>query len=134
MRLEARGRSAYLSAMRPLWILLGLMFTGIGVVGLVAPLLPGVVFLLLAAFCFARGSDRLHDWLLAHPRLGPPILAWREHGAIPRRAKLLAVAAMALSFGLTAALGVALWALAAQAAALTGAAAFVLTRPDGPAP
>jgi uncharacterized membrane protein YbaN (DUF454 family) len=55
--------------------------------------------LLLSLACFGRGSPRLEAWLLAHPRMGPPLRLWRERGAIPRRAKFLAITMMSLSLG-----------------------------------
>ena len=51
------------------------------------PGLPTVPFVLLAAFAAARGSQRLHGWLLAHRQFGPMIRDWQAHGAVSRRAK-----------------------------------------------
>lgn len=51
-----------MSAKKVLYIILGCMGVGLGAVGAVLPLLPSVPFLLLAAFCFARSSERLHSW------------------------------------------------------------------------
>ena len=66
-----------------------------GIIGIFLPLLPTTPFVLLAAFCFARGSPRWEAWLLAHPRWGPMVRDWRDHRAIPWRAKLLAWTMMA---------------------------------------
>lgn len=49
---------------KPLFIILGLMGLGLGVIGAAVPLLPAFPFLVLAAFGFARGSDRLHQWFI----------------------------------------------------------------------
>jgi uncharacterized membrane protein YbaN (DUF454 family) len=117
---------------RLLWSAAGLTFVVIGVVGLFVPLLPGVVFLLLAAFCFARGSKRLHDWLMTHPRFGPPIRDWQQHGAIRRPAKRMAMLAICLSFVLSVGLGAGVRVLGLQALALGAVSAFILTRPEGP--
>lgn len=119
---------------RPVWLALGLLSLAAGLAGIVLPLLPTTPFLLLAAFCFARSSPRLERWLVEHPRFGPVIKAWREHRAIPRRAKLWAVAAMAAALPLSLALGVGSTVLAIQAVVLAGAATFVLTRPEPPGP
>ncbi|HUF88293.1 MAG TPA: YbaN family protein [Thermohalobaculum sp.] len=116
---------------RTLWIITGLIFTGLGIVGLALPLMPGAVCLIVAAFCFAQGSPRLHDWLVNHRHLGPFIRDWRERRAISRPAKRAAIAGMGLSFVLTAALGVPPLALAALAAVLVASGIFVWTRPDG---
>lgn len=84
--------------MRRVYLALGLAFVAIGFVGAFLPVLPTTPFLILAAACFARSSPRLEGWLLAHPRFGPLLRAWREHGAIPSRAKLMALAGTALGF------------------------------------
>jgi uncharacterized protein len=52
---------------------------------------------LLAAFCFSRGSQRWEHWLLHHPRLGPMVRDWRATRAVPLRAKQLATLMMTLS-------------------------------------
>ncbi len=69
----------------------------LGVVGIVVPGLPTVPFLLLAAWAGGKGWPALEARLLAHPRYGPVISRWRDHGAIPRRAKWLASGMMLLS-------------------------------------
>lgn len=63
---------------RHFFLLNGFILTGLGIAGAVLPLLPATPFFLLAAYCFARSSQRWHDWLLAHPTFGPYILAFRD--------------------------------------------------------
>ncbi len=113
------------------WILLGLISLGLGLVGVVVPLLPTTVFMIFAAYAFSRGSPRLQAWIETHPRFGPPVRRWQREGAIAPGHKRAAVLAMAAGFGLSLALRLPAWALAVQALCLAGAAAFVLTRPDG---
>jgi hypothetical protein len=79
------------------WLLAGIVSLTVGVVGIVLPLLPTTPLVLLAAFCFARGSVRCEMWLLTHPRFGPMVQDWRTERALPLRAKQLATAMMALS-------------------------------------
>lgn len=47
-----------------LYIILGCIGVGLGAVGAVVPMLPAFPFLLLAAFCFARSSEKLHTWFI----------------------------------------------------------------------
>lgn len=115
--------------MKAFWVIAGLLALALGTIGIVVPLLPTVPFLLLAAFCFARSSQRLHDWLLAHPVLGPLIHDWRTRGAIGLRAKWLATLSIALTFSVSMALGLKPWVLAAQALVLAGVAVFIWSRP-----
>lgn len=77
-----------------LWWLLAYASLAFGLVGIVVPGLPTTVFVLISAYAAARGSERLHAWLLAHPRFGPAIDDWQRHGAVSRRAKWAASVAM----------------------------------------
>ena len=81
---------------RVLWAIAGAVALVTGVVGIFVPLLPTTPFVLLAAFCFSRGSERCERWLLGHPRFGPIVRDWRARRAVPLRAKQLATAMMAL--------------------------------------
>lgn len=115
---------------RPLLFALGWIFTALGVAGLILPLMPGTVFLILAAWCFSRSSPRFEAWLVGHPKLGPHVLRWRETGAIARRAKYLACGSMALSFVLLTQTSAPPVALATAAICLLGAGVYVASRPD----
>ena len=82
---------------RALWVGAGVLALLLGLLGVVLPVLPTVPFVLLAAFCFSRGSRRCERWLLAHPRFGPLVRDWREHHSVPLRIKQLATAMMGVS-------------------------------------
>ena len=118
--------------MRILWISLGLVALALGLAGLVLPFLSTTPFMILAAACFAKSSPRLHDWLVGHPVFGPAIRDWRQYRAINRRAKRLAITAMAGAFAISLALGLGWPVLAAQAVVLTIMGAWIWTRPEGP--
>lgn len=119
-------------ALRSVWFAVGLAAVVLAALGVVLPLLPTTPFLLVAAFAFARSSARWHAWLHSHRTFGPLIDDWRRHRAIGRRTKIVGVASMAAVFGVSLAIGVGPVVLAVQAAALTAAAAFVLSRPSPP--
>ena len=79
----------------------GFACVALGVIGIFVPLLPTTPFMLLAAACFARGSRRFHDWLLANRTFGPLIHEWRRHRSIPRRTKFAAIALMAATLAVS---------------------------------
>jgi len=87
----------------------GLLCVGLGAIGVVTPVLPTTPFLLVAAACFARASPRSYQRLLANPTFGPLIRDWREHRAIPLRAKRTAIAAIAATIGSSVAFFVEPW-------------------------
>jgi uncharacterized protein len=78
--------------------ILACFFIAIAVAGVVVPGLPTVPFLLLAAWFSARGSERLHKWLYAHPHLGRLLIDWETQKAISRRSKVIAVLMMLASW------------------------------------
>ena len=114
------------------WLLIGLSATAAGIAGIVLPLVPTTPFLLLAAYCFARSSPMLHNWLVTHPTLGRPIDDWQRHRAIGRRTKVISIAIMVVAYVGSVAAGFPPWILVLQAAFLVGAAAFILSRADRP--
>lgn len=116
--------------MRWIWAVCGGISLGVGVIGAFLPLIPTVPLLLLAAFCFARSSERLHAWLIGHRTFGPPIEDWNRRGAIGRRAKWLASLSILAAFALSLLLGVGLKILAIQAVALGAVALFIWSRPE----
>ena len=81
------------------FIVAGFTSVLLGVIGIFLPLLPTTPFLLLAAFCFSKGSARWHRWLLSQPYLGKAILDWNQHGVIRPRAKLMCVSLMVVTMG-----------------------------------
>lgn len=83
--------------MRAIYSTLGIIFVIIGAIGIITPLLPTTPFLLLAAACFARGSQRFHQWLMTHPTLSKPILDWQQSGVIRMPAKILSTIFIAVN-------------------------------------
>ena len=111
-------------------LLLAYLFLLLALVGIALPGLPTVPFLLLAAWFAARGSQRLHRWLYAHPHLGALLINWEQQRAVSRRSKVIAVLMLLASWlimywrvGHT-------WLLAGLALLFVAVATFLLTRPE----
>lgn len=84
-------------AVRVGFVVLGMISLATGIAGVVLPVLPTTPFVLLAAACFARGSQRFYGWLLAHPLFGPIIIEWNTYGSIPWRTKITAIVLMSIT-------------------------------------
>lgn len=63
----------------------------LGILGVFLPLLPTVPFLLLTAYCFARSSNRLYNWLIHHKTFGSYIYNYQTYRAITRKTKVMAI-------------------------------------------
>ena len=81
---------------RLLWITLGSTFVAIGTVGIFVPGLPTTVFMLLAAACYVRSSERLYNWLIKNKTFGKYIKDYREGKGMPMRAKIFAQSMMTI--------------------------------------
>ncbi len=117
---------------RGFWLLLGLLSLALGALGVFLPLLPTTPFILLAAYCFARSSRRLHNWLLHHRTFGPLIENWNRYGAIARPAKILGVVSLVAVIGLSVLLGAPARILIIQAFILSATGLFIVSRPLPP--
>jgi uncharacterized membrane protein YbaN (DUF454 family) len=94
-----RGISA--AAIRVIFAILGVISLSIGIIGLFVPLVPTTVFLIVAAACFARSSERLHRWLLRQPVFGPIIATWQRSRSFPPGIKRRALVATAIAFAIS---------------------------------
>jgi uncharacterized membrane protein YbaN (DUF454 family) len=115
--------------LRGAYLAIGLLATGLGLLGAVLPLLPTTPFLLVAAWAFARSSPRLEAWLIDHAHFGPLIADWRRQGAIAPRVKRLSAAVMLATLALGAVAGLPILVLALQAAIFAAVSLFIWTRP-----
>lgn len=124
--------------MKTALIIIGVIAVVLAVLGLFLPLLPTTPFLLLASACFARGSDRMHRWLLNHGVFGAYLRSFEEGQGIPLRGKVVAISLLwvSMTVSITMVQHLALRALlAAIAVAVTVYLwKFVPTRAIAPAP
>ena len=88
--------------MKPFLTIIGTVCVTLGAIGIVLPLLPTTPFLLLAAACFAKSSDKFYSWLLNHKWFGGYIRHFRSKQGVPLRVKVKAVTVMLLTMGLSA--------------------------------
>lgn len=79
---------------KPLYLLCGFISLLLGLIGVVLPLLPTTPFVILAAFCFSRSSEKFHQMLLNHRWFGDMIRQWEAHGVIPFKVKCLSTTMM----------------------------------------
>lgn len=77
--------------------ILGFFFLALAVLGVILPVLPTTCFVLLAAACFAKSSDRFYQWLLSSQLFGPMIQQWQATRSMPKRAKIIAMTTLACS-------------------------------------
>lgn len=114
------------------WKTAGVIAVALAVIGIVLPILPTTPFLLVAAFCFDRGSPAMHKWLINHAHLGPVIQNWHDYGAVPMSAKITAVVFMTSALLLGFYFDLKPWVLILQAIIFTAVAIFLITRPLPP--
>jgi len=80
---------------------LGWLAIGLGILGMLLPLLPTTPFLILAAGCFARSSPRFHAALMHNRHFGPLLRQWESSHSIPPRVKPKAVVLVLVTFGIS---------------------------------
>lgn len=83
--------------MKYLWFSLGIFFIGVAYIGLVVPGIPWSTPTVIAAYCFAKSSDRMRNWLYGHKVFGPFLTGWKEKRIFPTKAKYLMIATMSVS-------------------------------------
>lgn len=75
---------------RSVWIVFGSVFVGLAAIGVFVPGLPTTSWLVLAAYCYGRSSQRLFLWLLTNRMFGSSLLGYYRSGkALPLHSKVL---------------------------------------------
>ncbi len=117
---------------RFVYLVIGGLFVGLGVLGAFLPVLPTTPFLLISLWAFSKSSVRLERWLLEHKRFGPRLLAWRISRVIPLPAKLAAWGSMLASLTIMAIARRPLWQIALAAGVMAIGATYVASKPSRP--
>lgn len=124
-------------AKRVLYVGLGLICFGLGMLGAFLPVLPTTPFLLVSLWAFSLSSKRLETWLLNHKRFGPRLVAWRTNRVVPLPVKLTAWGSMVASFSALAYAGASPLALGGAGSVMLFGAIYVArcpSRPPSPVP
>ena len=80
-----------------LWTTVGLLSLGMAYIGVVTPGIPYSPFVVFAAYCFSKGSERMHKWIYNHKLFGPFLTNWGEKRVFPLKMKYFMLAMMSLS-------------------------------------
>ncbi|MBS1713392.1 MAG: YbaN family protein [Armatimonadetes bacterium] len=83
-----------MSVGRRVWASVGLVFVGLGFVGAFVPGMPTTVFLIVALYCFKRGSAKFEKWLLEHRVFGPTLRDWEQYRGMRAKSKRAALLVM----------------------------------------
>lgn len=77
------------------WYIAGMFNLGMAYIGLVTPGIPFSIFLVMAAFCFSKSSERMHNWIYNHKIFGPFLTNWKDKRIFPKKMKYVMVLMMA---------------------------------------
>lgn len=122
-----------MGALRYFYLGFGWLCVGLGIVGIILPILPTTPFLLVAVWAFSKSSPELAEKLRNHPRVGPYIRAWQDHGVIPRTAKILATIMMTVMGIYLAGFSILPgWAALLACLSMVAVGIYILTRPSEP--
>lgn len=87
--------------MKVIFLSLGWISLGLGVLGIFLPILPTTPFAILSGYLFSKSSPRLHQWLLTRPVLGELVIQWEKYGIIKLKAKTLSTVLIVPLFSYT---------------------------------
>jgi len=87
---------------RAFWVTLGFIFVGIGIVGYITPMMPGLVFFLIATFCFAKGSRKFLRLIISNKYVGQQILDFKRGKGMTMKTKIIAISMMLVSMFISA--------------------------------
>lgn len=87
---------------RTFWMVLGFIFVAIGIIGYITPMMPGLVFFLMATFCFAKGSRKFLRLLISNKYVGQQIIDFKRGKGMTMKTKIIAIITMLVSMFISA--------------------------------
>jgi len=111
---------------------LSAVFLALAAAGVFLPVLPTTPFVIVAAWAAGKSSPELRERLRHHPVYGPSLRAWQDHGAISRRAVVVAITLMSISWVILWFSAPIVWIPIGVGLLLCSVALFLLTRPTPP--
>ncbi|HET55941.1 MAG TPA: DUF454 domain-containing protein [Ignavibacteria bacterium] len=90
------------TALKIFLIIAGWFFVSLGMIGIFLPVMPTTIFLIIAAACFARSSEKFYNWLITNKYLGKFIRNYRVHRGMPLKAKIIAILMLNIAIGYSA--------------------------------
>lgn len=88
-------------SLRHMWLILGLISTGLGVAGYILPIMPGTTFIIIALYCFARSNKNWYNWLLTNKYFGKAITDFKNGKGMSLKAKITALATIVGSISMS---------------------------------
>ena len=82
------------SVIRYFWLVIGILLSTIGLIGIIVPGLPTTPIMILSAACFFRSSEKLYNWVLNNKYYGHHVKNFREGRGMPKKAKYMAITCM----------------------------------------
>ena len=79
------------------WNILGFLSLGMAYVGVITPGIPYSIFVVFAAYCFSKGSERMHRWIYDHKIFGPFLTNWNTKRVFPQKMKYFMLFMMSTS-------------------------------------
>ena len=104
---------------KAMWLTLGFLFLGLAYIGVITPGIPFSTPTVAAAYCFSKGSERMHNWIMNHKIFGPFLRGWAEKRVFPTKARWLMIIMMDSSL-------VIMWFTTHNWKAVAGTAVFML--------
>jgi uncharacterized protein len=131
IKARSRASNPAMKLRRLLLLGFGWFCVGLGGLGIILPILPTTPFLLVAVWAFSKSSPELAEKIRNHPRFGPLVRDWQDHGVIPPYAKALAIVMMSVMSGYLLFYSDApKWVALAASLTMLAVAAYILTRPS----